>query len=533
MSKPIYGVTVGTPLNPEKVISEVQGMIPGRKTESGGEIFNDYENNKAIGEGASARGLNTQAGTLARKIVSNGIKICKDENNSEYYEITIKGLVNSDNLCVDPWIATDSYVDGTSDLVTIDCGTHLSNALYINEIVENNEDNTTTITVKRIDNRIFATPYMNDISGTNMEEDWVYVPGKLNGVISPQFTSAFVGGKNSIATGFAAVALGRDNISSGNYAVTFGRGNKASYAGLAIGSYSEAGNISLAAGNYVRALGNASVATGVRTYARAASSRAGGRFSEALSEFTVAEGLGVIAGLKQGQVVHGKYNVRSDSDLFIIGDGTANNNRHNAFRITEDYKVFLNNDSIELANVGQVNNLLKGSVSINGTNEVTGELALATGKNTHAKGQGSTAICIDTVAEGQGSFAAGVGSKALARSAIAVGEKNYATQQGAFASGINAEANGFGTVALGYGVKTINAASVYGQMAVGKFNEVNRHSLFMVGNGTSNTDRKNIFEVRTDGSAKISNGLILTDNTTGIEYKLYVVNGKLHLEVVE
>ena len=460
----------------------------GQKTADGGEIFNDYENNKAIGEGTSARGLNTQAGTLARKIVADGIKVLKADDNSDYYQITVSGLVNSDELCIDTWVATDNYIAGTSDLLTIDCKTHLSNALYISNIEEDANTNTTTITVKRVDNRNFTAPSMDNISGTDMEEDWVYVPGKLNGQISPQFTSAFVGGKDSVATGFAAVSFGRANVSAGNYSITLGRGNKASYAGVAAGVYNEAGNGGIALGNSNRALGDAAVATGTNTYARAASSRAGGRQSEALSEFTVAEGLGVRAGLKQGQVVHGKYNVRSDSHLFIIGDGSADNNRHDAFAITEDYKVLLNGGKVELADTKRVDNILYGSKTLNDTNnEASGTMALATGGS--------------TTASGNYSFAGGVGSKATARSAIAVGEKNYATQQGAFASGINAEANGFGTVALGYGVKTINAASVYGQMAVGKYNLPNAYSLFMVGNGTSKDDRKNTFEVRNDGSA--------------------------------
>lgn len=494
----------------------IKSTLVGQKTLEGGISFNG---NDAIGDGAQASGLNTQAGTLARKIVANGIKTYKDENNSQYYEITVKGLVNSDNLCVDPWVATDSYIEGTSDLVTVDCKTHLSNALYINSIEENADTNTTTITIKRIDNRVFTALSMDDTSGTDMEEDWIYVAGKSNGEISPQFTSAFVAGKDSIATGFAATSFGRKNISAGNYSTTFGRGNKASYAGVAAGVYNEAGNGGIALGNSNKALGDAAVATGTNTYARAASSRAGGRESQALSEFTVAEGLGVIAGLKQGQVVHGKYNVRNDSHLLIIGDGNSNTERHDAFVITEDYKVLLNNGTVELADTKRVDNILYGSKTLNDTNnEASGTMALATGSG--------------TTASGSYSFAGGVGSEATARSAVAIGEYNKATVQGGFAGGINAEANGFGTIALGYGVNTINSAPVYGQMAVGKYNAPNPYSLFMVGNGTSKDDRKNVFEVHKTGDVKIANALILTDSTNGKEYKIYINDGKLQLEEV-
>jgi hypothetical protein len=60
------GLMEGTNVND---LPFVDGGI-GAETPEGGEIFNDYKNNAAIGEGTSARGLNTQAGNLAFKILS-------------------------------------------------------------------------------------------------------------------------------------------------------------------------------------------------------------------------------------------------------------------------------------------------------------------------------------------------------------------------------------------------------------------------------------------------------------------------------
>ena len=571
----------------------------GKETPEGGEIFNDYLNNKAIGEGTSTRGINTQAGNKAFKILKI-IKLKKYEEVTGEWELDYLNLYRSGEGTFEvvgtyedpyvrededytyyetsfnigsgstmfyihvplgnpnPFIAGESYllnytnvwdeatdseiysinsikhinpnvVDNShqitvrgdvtqgdtpyviGDLLQVECKLHYNNCLKIANIeIENNNS---IITVVPVDNRVLNSDIqMDDPTGQDMNEDWVYVVGKDGEEVSPQLTSAFASGKNSKATGFASAVFGRDNIASGNYSTVLGRGNVGGYASLVAGVYSEAGNGGMALGNSVRALGDSSVATGVNTYARAASSRAGGRQSEALSEFTVAEGLGVIAGLKQGQVVHGKYNVRSDSDLFVIGDGTANDKRHNALRITEDYKVFLNNDTIELANVEQVDNVLVGAKAVNDkNNKATGVMALATGSG--------------TTASGQGSLAGGVGSQATARSAVAVGEYNKATMQGSFAGGINAEAKGFSTVALGYGVQTTNSSPVYGQMAAGKYNLPNAYSLFMVGNGTSKDDRKNVFEVRKDGSAYLE--------TQGSENNSVVIKSHLDSRIAD
>lgn len=78
----------------------------GRLTEDGGEIFNDYENNKAVGENSSASGTGTKANGPAQSvrgkfnevdtegkyldIVGNGES---EENRSNAYALDIEGNV--------------------------------------------------------------------------------------------------------------------------------------------------------------------------------------------------------------------------------------------------------------------------------------------------------------------------------------------------------------------------------------------------------------------------------------------------------
>ena len=486
-----------------KAVSQAIATKPGQKKLEGGEIFNDYEHNKTFGEGTSARGLNTQAGTLARKIIANGITSSADSDIM--YLITVSGLVNSDELCTDAWVATDSYVEGTSDLVTVDCSTHLSNAFYISKIEENSETNTTAITIKKVDDRVVPILTMDDITGVNREEDWIYVPGKLNGEISPQFTSAFAGGKNSVATGFAAMSFGRDNVSAGNYSVTLGRGNKASYGGLAAGIYNETGNYGIALGNSNKALGDNSMATGVGTYARAASSRAGGRYSRAESEYSIAEGLNVVTHVSiPAQVVFGRYNRASNNSLFIIGNGTSDTQRANAFELRKDGTVWILNGTERLATTSDFN-IMPGRKGPNN----------------------STLLSIYggyTIASGNYSLASGY-SKATAPYSTALGW-GTSNAEYAFSTGYDTYSSGFAAAAFGYKTK----AESHSQFVVGRYNKSVSDALFVVGNGNVNNQvRSNAFVVHSNGDAQFANGLILTDNTTGIDYKVYISDGKLQL----
>ena len=477
----------------DTIETKITNSKVGQKLE-GGEIFNDYEHNKTFGEGTSARGLNTQAGTLARKIVANGItNIVSGIRLQDMYLITVSGLVNSDELCTDAWVATDSYVEGTSDLVTVDCSTHLSNAFYISKIEENSETNTTAITIKKVDDRVVPILTMDDITGANREEDWIYVPGKLNGEISPQFTSAFAGGKNSVATGFAAMSFGRDNISAGNYSVTLGRGNKASYGGLAAGVYNEAGNYGTALGNSNKALGDNSVATGVGTYARAASSRAGGRYSIANSEYSVAEGLHVVTHASTpAQVVFGSYNRADNNSLFIIGNGTSDTQRSNAFEIRQNGSVWVLNGTERLATISDVNTKPGRISPNNGT-----LLSIYAGY---------------TNASGNYSLASGY-SKATAPYSTALGW-GTASEQYAFSTGYDTMSEGFASASFGYKTK----ADSHSQFVVGRYNKSVSNALFIVGNG-SDGSRFNAFEVYNDGHAEVQT-MGTTDNSVVI--KAYV-----------
>ena len=544
----------------------------GQGTPEGGEIFNDYENNKAIGEGASATGLNTQAGNKAFKILGiekneyktiDGVEVlwfdsykatpgvyelqgvfesgtirdnvnegCLNDINSNssspfyitwgedspivdgetylinyntewddeggYPYFTVNWIKHIDsnivdgsyNITIDGNVLEGAEPYAVDDIAQIICRTDVNNSYKIHSI----SDDGSIICVVKADNRVVQAPKIHpeDPEG---KKNWFYVAGKDNGIICPALMGATVSGINSIAAGYGATAMGSETHANGPYATTFGSKNKAAYSGVAGGEGSEAGNYGVALGNHVSALGDGSVATGTNTKARSASSRAGGRDSVANAEYSVAEGLGVKTDYRvPAQVVIGKYNKTSSTDLFVIGNGNSDTDRSNVFAIDGEGNVKANgkfySNGEEVASkedcVGQLTE--NGGVVIN-----------------NAPGNSSC------TATGLGAFAAGNNTQAINRSAVAFGERTTAKYISTFAAGLDTLAAGYASAAIGYGTQTSTGSTdvVGGQAAVGRYNKVASDAMFIVGNGYQDANkqwvRQNAFEVKNDGSAIVQN----------------------------
>lgn len=93
-------------------------------------------------------------------------------------------------------------------------------------------------------------------------------------------------------------------------------------------------------GRYSTAEGYSTTASGECSHAEGSNTTASGISSHAEGYDTTASGNGSHAGgtgtkaLHFNEVAYGSYNKSNDDTLFSIGDGTANNKRHNAFEIT-------------------------------------------------------------------------------------------------------------------------------------------------------------------------------------------------------
>lgn len=132
--------------------------------------------------------------------------------------------------------------------------------------------------------------------------------------------------------------------------------------------------------------------------------------------------------------------------------------------------------------------------SING-----GYSAHAEGTETKAIGYASHAEGVRTEAQGNGSHSEGYGTTASGEYAHTEGTSNTASGTNSHTEGRDTRASGENSHAEGFGTR----ATHDNQHVGGQFNADNGNALFIIGNGTSDTDRKNAFEVLKDGRAKV------------------------------
>ena len=144
----------------------------------------------------------------------------------------------------------------------------------------------------------------------------------------------------------------------------------------------------------------------------------------------------------------------------------------------------------------------------------TGDSAHAEGSNTKAQGVTSHAEGQSTTASGYYSHSEGISTTASGDGAHSEGNFTKASGENAHAEGLMTEAFGTAAHASGSGAKALGSASCAegvgtiasqeAQHATGKYNASDNNALFIVGGGSSDSDRKNLFTVNTNGTATVA-----------------------------
>ncbi len=273
--------------------------------------------------------------------------------------------------------------------------------------------------------------------------------------------SAVLKGSNNVASGTFSVAIGADNV-FGNinsvqvgdkleYAKATGYASYAEGAAHALGDYSHAeggGNTDLTSLGFKivsTAEGECSHAEGTHTYAKGGSSHAEGNRSRAYGIASHAEGRESLA---EGLASHTEgFNTKTG--------GTTNVNNREV------------GDSVDSGAYAHAEGNATIAKGVSAHSE--GRKTIAIGNAAHAEGQ-------DTVAEGYRSHAEGKSTKAVGRSSHTEGEYNIANNTAEHASGL-------------YNLSTAKTSK----------NTTAEATQFSIGIGTSDSDRKNAFEVKQNG----------------------------------
>lgn len=157
-----------------------------------------------------------------------------------------------------------------------------------------------------------------------------------------------------------------------------------------------------------------------------------------------------------------------------------------------------------------------------------GEVTKALGRGSHSEGYYTETKGEYSHAEGWETVSRGLGSHAEGNKTQTIGNFSHAEGFGTTSKGVCSHAEGMSTVAIGdkshvEGFAT-RALSEF-QHVEGMYNADNANALLIVGNGDSETNRKNAFEVLKDGTIRVQN---FNSNGTQIGMAtLKVINGVL------
>ena len=467
---------------------------------SGAEIFNNYSNTKAVGMYSHAEGSSFAVGdyshsegngyTLGRSAHAEGMSIDGGQYNRGGGP-TASGIGSHAEGCASLASGSSSHAEGSA---TTASGNFSHSEGYHTEAFGDKSHSEGDST--------YSQSYIMSITSSTTNDDII---------------SVWRSKKFSLAKGNGSHVEGGDCLALGDY------------------SHSE--------GRYAHALGLQSHAEGNYTTASGADSHAEGSYSVASGQYSHAEGEETTS---SGYCSHAEGGTTTASGYFSHAEGCSSNKQSSVISITSS----TTNDEIITAWNSKKFSLAKGDKS-----HVEGENCLALGTISHAEGAGTTASGQQAHAEGSGTKATGLQSHAEGYITTASGPQSHAEGESTTASGTNAHAEGRlntasgsyshaegnGTTASGYcshtegsgttasgddshadGEYTIasgtaahaegrytKASSDY-QHVQGKYNieDSSGKYAFIIGNGTSDTDRSNAFAIDWDGKIYQGNSSI-------------------------
>jgi hypothetical protein len=213
------------------------------------------------------------------------------------------------------------------------------------------------------------------------------------------------------------------------------------------------------------------------------------------------------------------------------------NNKTGSFVTTSSFNNFtssinnftssINNITSSFATTGS--NTFNGNQTINGSllngsstqaiglsSHAEGLLTIASGSYSHAEGGATQATGSLSHAEGDTTRAVGYAAHSEGTSTVALGQSSHAEGNSTISIGLGSHAEGLSTIANGNyshaeGEGTIASGSA--QTVMGKYNKQNNtSSLFIIGNGTDNSNRNDLVLFNTS-SVEISGSLIVNNQT--------------------
>ena len=389
----------------------------------GGEIFNDYENNKALGLYTQASGYNTKAGITGYYFV----RLELDETNTTgifYISDTQHGteLTQEEASTLSKEFAFNYEV---GDIISYVSGAKYLDIGSITEIDTNNM----TVTVTATKTGTLAKGAFD----TGIDDQIFYVYSKPESGIIPFGHYAVAEGEATFAVERSSHAEGRLTVARGQYGHAEGRQTQADYAAHAEGYKTNAiGQKSHAEGSETTASGTSSHTEGENTTASGAGSHAEGNNTIAGGNYSHAEGNDTLAN-KYGSHAEGQHSHALGDSSHAEGDSTIAEGKGSHAE-------------------GQHSHALGDSSHAEGMDTIASvNCAHAEGSNTEANGQDSHAEGWDNIANGHCSHAEGNKNTSTGFASHAEGQSNESVGNGSHAEGNGNKAKGIYSHAEGNG----------------------------------------------------------------------------------
>jgi hypothetical protein len=269
---------------------------------------------------------------------------------------------------------------------------------------------------------------------------------------------------------------------------------------------------------------------GNNTYAAQVDAHAEGRNTKALGKYAHAEGLDTQAG--HASHAEGQNTIATGARSHAEGDSTCalgpcahaegydtyatNNQAHAEGNSTKASGAQSHAEGYNSTASGDTSHAEGHSTTASGhAAHAEGDLTYATSACAHAEGYNTQATNNQTHAEGNGTIASGSQAHAEGRNTQAIGTGGHAVGLETIASGEYSHAQNYATKATAWATTAIGQGTVAGytqQFVAGVYNDNKEENIFEVGNGTSDTNRKNAFEVRRNNSAYVGTKKLSTEN---------------------
>lgn len=282
-------------------------------SKGGGEVFNDYDNNTAVGVNSHAEGQETAA--VGNNSHAEGYKTHANKNNS--------------------------HAEGSAT------------------VADGNASHAEGVATQASGDYSHAEGQKTVASGLYSHTEGYSTKAK-NGNSHAEGNSTEANGFNSHAEGRITVADGDSSHAEGNETQASGKWSHAEgYSSLSEGIASHAeGQHTTASGDYSHAEGNSTVASGFGSHAEGQETTAGAANAHAEGQGTVTKEVG-------GHVA-GMYNAVVANGLFNFGIGSSDDKRKSAMIITKEGKVYFTDaggydGGTSIANAKSIQDILKDS----------------------------------------------------------------------------------------------------------------------------------------------------------------------------